>query len=247
MVFNAAIARLTMRQTLARKRWIIVAVLAAIPVVMATLIRAYVNASDDPLDSVGTVFPALIMTVVVPIIALVLASASLGAEVEDGTVAYLLTKPISRSEIVLTKFVVTSLIACVVSMAATLLAGLIILGGLDPTHLVLGFVAAAGVGSVLYTAIFLALGLITRRGMLIGLVYVIVWEGALGNFFVGTRQLSVRQYMLTIADQISTVEAAVFTSMVSPSTAYVMSVVVAVGAVALCVARLRMFEVGHRG
>jgi ABC-2 type transport system permease protein len=244
MLFNPVIAGLTLRQALARRRWILVSVLAALPILMAVLIRVYAETDEKSLADLATLLPALSLTVIVPIIALVLASSSFGAEVEDGTVVYLLTKPTPRSEIVVTKLLVTASICIVLTVVSTVLAGAIAMGGLDSTGLVLGFGVGAALGSFLYTAIFLALGLIARRGMLIGLVYLVVWEGTLSRLFAGTRILSVRQYMLGIADVVSSVDASVFAADLPPAKVYSMSVVVAAAAIALCIRRLRTFEVG---
>ena len=39
--------------------------------------------------------------------------------------------------------------------------------------------------------------------MLLGLVYILIWEGLLGQFVSGTRVLSIEQYVITIADRIA--------------------------------------------
>lgn len=247
MIFNPAIAGLTFRQSLARRRWIVVTGLAALPVIMAVLTRAYASQDQEPIGVLTEILSALSFTVVVPIVALTLASSGFGAEVDDGTVVYLVTKPIPRTQIVVTKLLVTALVCVVLTVASTLAAGLIMLGGFDATRLLLGFVAGTAVGSLLYTAVFLALGLVTRRGMLVGLVYLVVWEDTLSRLFAGTRTLSIRQYMLSVTGAISNAEPAVFTAQLPHQTALYMSGVVAVGAVALCIHRLRTFEVGQSG
>ncbi len=58
-------------------------------------------------------------------------------------------------------------------------------------------------GALAYSALFLALSLVTRRPVLLGLVYVLIWEGLLGNVVSGTRVLSIQQYVVTIADRIA--------------------------------------------
>jgi ABC-type transport system involved in multi-copper enzyme maturation permease subunit len=85
MLFNPVLAGLTVRQALAKRRWMIVLLLAALPVVMATLIHLYGTVDDEPLQIVAIPIMTLIYTVVVPVIALILASSSFGAEIEDGT------------------------------------------------------------------------------------------------------------------------------------------------------------------
>ena len=247
MIFNPVLAGLTFRQALAKRRWLIVSLLAAIPLLVAGLTRIYGTADDEPIAMVAGGLSGLIFTVVVPFIALILASSSFGAEIEDGTVVYLLAKPISRTEIVITKLVVTAGICIAFSVLSTIGSGMIMMKGLDSTRLVLGFTAGAALGAFLYSAIFLALGLITKRGLLVGLVYLVIWEGTLGRFFQGTRVLSVRQYMLAVTDAISTVDKGVFEALLAPQTAYIMSAVVAAGAIALCIYKLSNFEVGQAG
>lgn len=243
---NAAIAGLTFRQALARRRWMAVVALAALPAVTALVTRIYAG-DDAPIAVVTDILTSLSVTVVIPVIALVLASSGFGSEIDDGTVVYLLTKPVSRPVIVATKLAVTALTCVVTAVLSTLLTGLIGLHEFDSTRVVLGFAIASALGAILYTAIFLALGLITRRGMLIGLIYLVVWEGAASQLFPGMRSLSVRQYMLSVADAISTANPAQPLSTVPHATAYEMSAVVAVAAVALSVYRLRIFEVGQSG
>lgn len=246
MLINPVIAGLTWRQSLAKRRWIVVAVLAALPVIMALVTRLY-SGDDEPIAMVSEILMNLSLVVVVPVIALTLASSGFGAEVDDGTVVYLITKPISRVEIVATKLLVTSAICIAATSVSTIAAGLVGLHHLDATRLVIGFAVAAALGSFLYTAIFLALGLITRRGMLVGLIYLVVWEGTVSQLFPGTRSLSVRQYMLAVTDAISTVDPIRYLAKVPTATAYQMSVIIGVAAVALCIHRLRTFEVGQSG
>ena len=52
------------------------------------------------------------------------------------------------------------------------------------------------VGSVCYVSLFVALSLFTRRALLLGFGYVLIWEGALSNLLPGIANLSIRQYAL---------------------------------------------------
>jgi ABC-2 type transport system permease protein len=132
----------------------------------------------------------------------------------------------------------------VVTSAAALASGLLIFGGLDPGRLVLGFTAGAAVGSVVYCAVFVAMSLATRRALIAGLVYVVVWEGLLAQYFAGTRVLSVRQYALGIADYFARVDSTVFEAAVAARTAGWMAVAATVLALVVAVVKLRSFQVG---
>ena len=170
MLFDPVLATLTVRQALARRRWMIVTLVAAIPIAVAGRGRSVGGDDETPITTMAAVFPTLIVGAVIPIIALVLASASFGTEVDDGTVVYLLTKPVARTRIAVTRLLVTGALCAAFGAGSTLIAGLLLVGHFDTTGLVAGFAVGAAVGSVLYGAIFLTLGLITRRGLLIGLL-----------------------------------------------------------------------------
>jgi ABC-2 type transport system permease protein len=186
----------------------------------------------------------LVITVLLPLVALVFGSAVFGAEIDDGTAIYVFAKPIPRWHLVLTKWIVASVATAMVVSAAALASGIIVFGGLDPGRLVLGFTAGAAVGAVVYCAVFVALSLATRRALIAGLVYVVLWEGVLAQYFAGTRVLSVRQYALGVADAVARVDADVFAADLPVRTAAWMAVAGTVLALMVAVAKARSFQVG---
>jgi ABC-2 type transport system permease protein len=101
-------------------------------------------------------------------------------------------------------------------------------------------VLAMVVGSVCYVSLFLALSLFTRRALVIGIGYMLVWEGALSTLLPGIANLSIRQYALGAGDGFFqlTEEAA----RLSPTTAVTLSAVLTVVALALAIRRLMRFE-----
>jgi ABC-2 type transport system permease protein len=89
-------------------------------------------------------------------------------------------------------------------------------------------------------AVFLTLSLFTRRALLIGLVYVLVWEGALSALLPGIANLSIRQYALGVANafwQMKPDEARL-----SPSTALPLAIILVVAALAIATWKLMRFE-----
>jgi ABC-2 type transport system permease protein len=110
----------------------------------------------------------------------------------------------------------------------------------DSPRLGLGLAAGAVLGAFAYSAFFLLLSLLTRRPVLLGLVYVLVWEGLLGRFVSGTRVLSIEQYVITVADRIAPTD--LLAGQVSLAVAVTMSVIVTVGCTVAAVDRLRSFS-----
>jgi ABC-2 type transport system permease protein len=177
------------------------------------------------------------LAVVLPVVALIVGTGVLGAEIDDGTVVHILTKPLPRWQIVLPKLAVA-----VGVTAATVAVPLYVAGVLaHSVRLGLALVVAGSLGALAYSALFLALSLVTRRPVLLGLVYVLIWEGLLGNFVSGTRVLSVQQWVVTLADRIA--PSPLLEATVSVPVAGVMTALVSICFTVLAIDRLRSYSV----
>ena len=158
---------------------------------------------EDADAAEGTLY-GLGLVVIVPLVALLAMSGLLAPEIDDGSISYLLAKPISRHTIVASKLVVA--VACVLVFGALpmLAAGLVLLAG-SPSFAV-GFGVASMVGGTAYCAIFALLSVMTRHAVVIGLIYLLVWEGLLGGLLDGIRWLSVTRWSAELIDQIADLE-----------------------------------------
>jgi ABC-2 type transport system permease protein len=188
---NATIAWITARGLFGRRRFLLLFPLPLILIGLAWL----GSALAEPREFATPVLVGLGVAVVLPVISLIVGTGVLGSEIDDGTVVHILTKPLARWKIVLTKLTVAFGVTTVAVAAPLFVAGVIT----DGTRLGLGLAAAATLGALAYCALFLALSMITRRPVLLGLLYVMVWEGLLGNFVSGTRVLSIQQYVVSLA------------------------------------------------
>jgi ABC-2 type transport system permease protein len=228
------IAWITARGLFGRRRFLLLIPLPLLVVGLAVLSRGFGVA---PENWAQPVLVGLGLAVVLPVIALIVGTGVLGSEIDDGTIVHILTKPLPRWQIVLPKLVVATAVTTVTVSIALYVAGVLA----DSVRLGLGLAVAGLVGSLVYSALFMALSLVTRRPVLLGLVYVLVWEGLLGNFVSGTRVLSIQQYVLTIADKIA--PTGLLQSKVSLPVAIVMSTIFVVGFTVLAIDRLRSFSV----
>jgi ABC-2 type transport system permease protein len=238
------VARVTARQILGRRRTILLALLAAIPILLAAIFRLANAGSARALEGfTESVFVALVVTLLLPLVALVFGTAAFGTEIEDGTVIYLWAKPVPRWAVVLAKWAVAATAAVTLSAGATLLAGLLGLAG-TPAGLEIstGYTIGVAAGAVVYVAVFVALSLVTSRALIAGLAYVLIWEGALASFFSGIRFLSIRQYALGIADAAG-VGGRITDDTLEPVSAVLLAAVVTVVALVVAVRRLRAFEI----
>jgi ABC-2 type transport system permease protein len=238
------VCELTLRQLLGRGRMIGIGLLALLPVGLAVAYRLG-SEDDDRQRWVGEVLlEGLVTTTLLPLVALVVGTAVLGAEIDDGTAVHLLSKPVRRSRIVLGKLLAAWLVTTVTVVLSALVSGWIGLGGVAGEGLLPGFAVALTFGALAYCALFLMLSLVTSRALIVGLVYVLVWEGLVNGFLSGTRLLSIRHYTLAIADAFVDLPRAVFSAPLGLGSGVVMGVLVTLGATWYAVRRLRRFEIG---
>jgi ABC-2 type transport system permease protein len=229
---NATVAALTARALLGRRRF---AVLLPLPVLLVGLTALAHGLQPDPVEWGRPIVAGLGFGVVLPMVALIVGTAVLGAEIDDGTIVQVLATPLARRDIVLAKLAVAAGITTAASAVPMFVVGLII----QSTRFGLGLALAAAAGSVAYTAVFLALSLLTRRPVFVGLLYVLIWEGLLGNLLAGSRLLSIQQYALTIAAKAG--DSSLLPTRVSLPVAVVMSAVFLVAGTVLAIERLRSF------
>lgn len=238
---NAVVARLTLRQLLGRRRSLLLVAIGALMVLVAVLYRLG-NPSPDEMPGWTTQLLATFgVTTLLPIVALIVGTGALGAEIDEGTIVHLLAKPLPRREIVLSKLVVVVVITGLLTSVPMVLAALVA-GGASGASLAVGFGVAGLAGSAVYAAIFMALSLVTGRALILGLAYVLLWEGFLAALFAGTRVFSVRQHTLAIADELADV-ADVVGETLDPVTALVVGGVTLVAATALAIRQLSTFEI----
>jgi ABC-2 type transport system permease protein len=236
------IAALTIRALAGRRRTLLVVLLGALPILVTLLVR--VSGRNSGLDGVTlAILDRLVISTLVPIVGLVFGTAALGAELDDGTAIYLLTKPIPRWRIVTAKVGVAAGLAVLATAPAAFAAAAILAGSGQALVAAVGYAVGAAVAASLYAAVFLALSLITGRALAIGLIYVLVWEGLLSGLFEGTRTFSIRQYALGIADAIGGGHRAAGGDVLGGPAAVVLAAIVAALAVAIAVRRLQAYEV----
>jgi ABC-2 type transport system permease protein len=238
------IAVLTVRALTGRRRSVLVSLLGALPILIALLVRLSGQASGLA-EVTGTIMDRLVLSTLVPLVALVFGTAALGSELDDGTAIYLITKPIARWRIIAAKTAAAAGLAVVVTAPAAFIAGAILASGSTGLATAAGYGIGAAVAAVLYAAIFLALSLVTSRALAIGLIYVLAWEGFLAGLFAGTRTFSIRQYALSIADLVAGGSGAASGELLAGGVAIVLSIAILAVALVLAVHRLRVYEIGE--
>jgi ABC-2 type transport system permease protein len=231
-----AVAEVTLRALVGRRRTTSIAFVACLPVLLAILVRLG-GGRPDPAE----ILDALVIGTVCPLVALVVGTGAIGSEIDDGTLVFQLIKPIPRPLIALAKALVAALVTAVLVVPPVVLTGVLLGGsGPDAIQTTIGFAVAALLGGSAYASGFTALGVMTGRALVVGLGYTLIWEGVLAGLLEGVRFLSVRQATLGVAGALTGEDLG--TRPLGLALSLVILGIVAVGGVALTAVSLRRFE-----
>ena len=197
-MYDPTVARLTYRALLGRRRALILGALPLLLIVISIAVRGLVGADDQ---TAADVLGGLALATMVPLIGVIAGTGAIGPEIDDGSVVYLLSKPLKRSKIIYTKLIVAIGVTMAFSAVPTFIAGLILNG--NGQQVAVAYTVAALVASIAYAALFLLLGTVSRHAVVFGLVYALVWEALFGSLVPGARTLSVQQWSLAVAHKVA--------------------------------------------
>ncbi len=228
---NATVAQLTARSLLGRRRTIVLMLLPLALLALAVLVRALAGTDLYTASGLLGTFGIAIM---MPLLGLIVGTGSIGPEIDEGSIVYLLAKPLNRYSIVVTKLTVAVGVIVAFGVVPIAIAGVITSGSFS------GVTAAYTVGALAaglaYGAVFLCLAVVTRNAVVVGLIYALIWESLIGGIVPGAQALSVQQWSLAVAEQ---VQGRGISSAVDFSTGLVLLLVVIVGATAYAGRRLQ--------
>jgi len=230
----APIVEVTARGLFGRRRIFLLVLLAALPVLIALLIRV-TGGRPDP----DRVLDTLVVRFVMPLVALIVGTTVLGSEIDDGTAVYLLVKPVQRWRIVLAKAIVAAGLTALLIVPAVIVTSVLLSSG-DLSTMVVAFTVSCLLGGSAYAIAFLALSAFTTRAFLIGLAYVLIWEGVLAGLLEGTKFLSIRQATLGVTAALGVDLPG---DQLAPTVSALVLVIVIVGGFVLGSWRLARFEI----
>ncbi|MDF1502748.1 ABC transporter permease [Roseisolibacter sp. H3M3-2] len=190
-----AVYLLTLRQLTGRGRLAVLAVLAALPMLVAVLLLRQGDAPSVT-EFETAVLSAMLAGSIAPLVVLAIAAAAFGNETEDRTLANLTLSPLPRRDIAVAKLLAALTVAApFIALSAAVTGHVAFLGDARAT---LAIVAAATVGVMLYASAFTWLGLVSAQAIGIGLLYIVLWEGFFSGFVAGVRLLSIRHYAIAV-------------------------------------------------
>ena len=202
---NATVAALTSRSLLGRKRMLVLALLPLALLalcILARILGGLDSSIQRELD--GALAPDLLgafgIAILMPLLTLIAGTGSIGPEIDEGSIVYLLAKPLNRYSIVVSKLVVAIGVVIAFGVVPIALAGVVLTG--EVGVVTVGFTVGALTAAVAYCAVFLLLAVLTRNAVVVGLIYALIWESLVGGLVPGAQTLSIQQWSLSVVHEV---------------------------------------------
>ena len=234
---NATVASLTSRSLLGRKRTLLLMLLPLALLALCTLARVLAG-FDAGLEAelrgglAANLLGAFGIAIMMPLLGLIAGTGSIGPEIDEGSIVYLLAKPLNRYSIVVTKLLVAIGVVIGFGVLPVLAAGVVLTG--EVGEVTLSYAVGALVAGIGYSAVFLLLAVVSRNAVVLGLIYALVWESLVGGLVPGAQTLSIQQWSTAVVEKVlgDSAERLGIEAAVSFTTGLVLLVVVTLAATA---------------
>jgi ABC-2 type transport system permease protein len=247
---------LTLRQQCRARRLLILCVLFCLPIGIAVLARSLNPASSELQSDLefGLIF-GFIAHALVPLTALLYASGMIQDDIEEQTLTYLMVRPLPKPAIYLTKLTATIVLTVLIAgvfVVATYVAIDVgrpeFWGEVFPGR-ALKVACLLGLSLVSYCALFGLVGLLFRRTLFFGVIYIAVFEGALASMDFIVRRLTIMYYFRVLVERWTKLKPSEWSISLSDApgaqacVAVIVAVAVAASAIAVLIFATREFRV----
>jgi ABC-type transport system involved in multi-copper enzyme maturation permease subunit len=208
---------LSLGQMLWSRRSIFLAVVVAGPIVLALGVRALVTVAARGLPMIngsrvsgaaifGLMVWLLYIRFIVPVLGVFYGTSLIADEVDDKTITYLFTRPISRAAVLLGKFVAYLTCTTLLVLPSIVVVYFIVvpLGGGSIGEAFPALLADLGMllaGLISYGAVFALVGTRLKRPLVIGLIFIFGWEPGVLLFPGYLKQATVAYYLQALVPQ----------------------------------------------
>jgi len=208
---------LSLGQMLWSRRSIFLAVVVAGPIVLALGVRALVTVAARGLPMIngsrvggaaifGLMVWLLYIRFIVPVLGVFYGTSLIADEVDDKTITYLFTRPISRAAVLLGKFVAYLTCTTLLVLPSIVVVYFIVvpLGGGSIGEAFPALLADLGMllaGLISYGAVFALVGTRSKRPLVIGLIFIFGWEPGVLLFPGYLKQATVAYYLQALVPQ----------------------------------------------
>jgi ABC-2 type transport system permease protein len=175
----AALLANTLRQLLGGRRLILLGLMGLLPAAVTGILLADQRTVAGAREALYQAPFTILFFIVLPVVSLAFGTAALGDERREATLSFILLRPLPRSVLAAAKLLGAWLAAfAVAGTGAAAMA--IVLGVHSAEWGAFGpLLVAVALSALSYVSVFLVLGYLTGRAVLIGLLYAFIWESGM--------------------------------------------------------------------
>jgi len=206
---SVRVFELSLGEMLWSRRTVFMGLVVGVPVLLALVIRLFdlVGATGVRVNNMvvdgpavfGLIIWAFFLKFSIPVLGVFYGTSLIADEVEDKTITYLFSRPITRESVLLGKYLAYLACTMLVVLPSIILVWMLVIpmGGSLGANFIdlvkdLGIVA---IGLAVYGAVFAFIGAQFKRPLLVGLVFVFGWEQAILMFPGSFKLFSVAYYL----------------------------------------------------
>jgi len=181
---------LSIGEMLWSRRTVFMLLLVSAPVLLALMVRLLVGLGAPLFEQTKMAGPAIFgmmiwifyLRIIVPLLGVFYGTSLIADEVEDKTITYLFTRPISKGSVLVGKYLAYLVCTIFVVLPSVVLVYLLIVpmqGSLGGSFIdLVKDLALLALGLAIYGAVFAFIGAKFKRPLLIGLIFIFGWEQA---------------------------------------------------------------------
>lgn len=186
--------RNALKDYLRPRKLIITLLLMLLPLPLALIQRGQAE-RIEPAIIYGQLVEGWVAKFILIILCVIYGTGIIANEVEQKTILYLLTRPVARWRILFAKYLAACTAAFIAVGGAILVTAIATYGGKIGSVPLLRDGAVMGVGVLVYTALFLLLGTILNRPLIVGLLFGFAWESWVPNMPGSFHKFSLISYL----------------------------------------------------
>ncbi len=179
------------------------AIITLLVAVFVAAVMGYAGTQDvDPLPDGTDMLDTLILFFFMPVMAMIYGASLIRDEIDDKSITHVATAPLDRA-FSYAGYYIPLASAVAVSMFVVNTAGFLAffaqndLGG-EALEVYLEFTVLVTVGAFVYSALFLAVGVLFKKPVFFGLFYAFIWEGFIGSLPGAIQKFSVKYYLRSV-------------------------------------------------
>jgi ABC-type transport system involved in multi-copper enzyme maturation permease subunit len=189
MTPTIALFTTSVRQALPKRRTLLLGLLELAPAGIY-LVSTTSRTKEFGIQGAVEVGAAIFFSLVLPVVAMVVAAGVLGSERRDQTLSFIALRPIPRIVIAGTKILAAITAGFAINAIGALALATSHAIRFGDTQMFVGLLAGALVATAAYSAIMVPLGFLTDRAVIIGMAYLLVFENGIVFALPGLASLS---------------------------------------------------------